>query len=174
MIKKNVGRIFYSLFLGCLLVLFLGGCKAKQKAEAEKVKAEKTNSEAIKFENEILTLATLRPIFGEAKDDRPGIYDAISSDNEIIIAYRFYTTEIKDIDDDIALDLVPKIENFYKTFKTPDRLYFGIYVARPTSLGRWNPYCSFLVTRKIMRQADWTTLILKDFFKIVQELKYAE
>lgn len=171
---KCLLRVLALLFVGAVVVFFVGACsKAEEQAKAEK-KVEKKEAAAMRFEDEIMTMKTLQPIFGVAKDASSGIYDAIFSDNELFISYRFYTTEPSDIDDDIGLELAPKIEKFYNTFKTPDRVVFGIYVSRPDYVGRWDPYCSFAVTRKIIKQSEWTTLIAKDFFKFVQVLKYAE
>ncbi len=172
--RQYVGRFVFLGFLGFLLVFFTGACKARQGMESERPGTEKAEPEAVLFENEIMTLKTLSPVFGQAKEDASGIYDVIPSDNEFFIAYRFYAEEGTDVKEGISRDLMPKIENFYKTFKTPDRLYFGIYTANPTSLGQWTPYCSFFVTRKIARETEWTTLAVADFFKIVQGLKYAE
>jgi hypothetical protein len=167
-------RVLELLLLGFAVIFILNPCsKAEEQAKAEK-KADSQGAAAMKFEDEIMTLQTLRPIFGEAKDAQSGIYDAIFSDNEFFISYRFYTTEASEIDDDIGLELAPRIEKFYSTFKKPDRIVFGIYVSRPDYAGRWDPYCSFAVTRQIIKQSEWTTLLAKEFFKFVQNLKYAQ
>ena len=116
---KHMMRALGLLLLGFAVIFILNACsKAEEQAEAEK-KADNQAAAAMKFEDESMTLQTLRPIFGEAKDDQSGIYDAIFSDNELFISYRFYTTEASEIDDDIGLELAPRIEKFYNTFK-PD------------------------------------------------------
>ena len=171
--SKRVMRVLGLLLLGFAVIFILNACsKAEEQAKAEK-KADNQEAAAMKFEDESMTLQTLRPIFGEAKDAESGIYDAIFSDNELFISYRFYTTEASEIDDDIGLELAPRIEKFYNTFKSPDRIVFGIYVSRPDNSGRWDPYCSFVVTRQIIKQSEWTTLIAKEFFKFVKDLKYS-
>jgi hypothetical protein len=173
MSSKYLIRVLCLLLTGAVIIFFLGACsKAEEQAKAEK-KADNQEAAAMKFEDELMTLQTLRPIFGEAKDAQSGIYDAIFSDNELFISYRFYTTEASEIDDDIGLELAPRIEKFYNTFKKPDRIVFGIYVSRPDYAGRWDPYCSFVVTRQIIKQSEWTTLIAKEFFKFVKDLKYS-
>lgn len=172
---KEATKIMLLCLLGFLVVAFLGACKSEQKTEAgtAKVRAEKL-PESEKFEDEMMTLETLRPIFGEARDDNSGIYDAVSNDNELSLSYRFYTREVSDIDDDIGLELAPKIEQLYTKFRTPDRVVFGIYVSHPETPGQWKPYCSFVVTREIIKKSEWTTLLAKDFFKFVLDLKYTE
>jgi hypothetical protein len=38
----------------------------------------------------------------------------------------------------------------------------------------WKPYCTFVTTRKLIQETNWTNLPAKGFFQVVLELKYAD
>lgn len=92
------------VFAGLSTLLFLDGCKAGEETKAEKVEVELAE----------ITLDAVKPIMGEAKDDISGIVDLAKGENELIMSYRFYTTDTADLDSRIGLDLAPKLKALYK------------------------------------------------------------
>jgi len=93
---------------------------------------------------------------------------------ELIVTYHFYEARKKGLDERMGQDLAPKIQALYRKFPGLHRITFKIEVYEQRDVVLWRPYCSFVTTRKIIDDTDWTSLLLKDFFGIVQELAYAE
>jgi hypothetical protein len=119
-------------------------------------------------------LETAKAVFGQADAQLSGIFDLIKSDNEITIVYHFYTSEPKDIDDDIGIEMGPKIKAFYQKYKTLDRVLFNVEVIRSGLDSDWKPYCAFRMTRKIIEETNWTEILDKDLFKAAENLTYVE
>ena len=70
--------------------------------------------------------------------------------------------------------MAPKIQALYRKFKSIDRVVFKVDVFERRDVIEWRNYCSFATTRRLIDETNWTSLLLKDFFKVVLELKYAE
>jgi hypothetical protein len=145
-----------------VLVIFggLAACKGK-------------TSEALKpvEEQAVYTLDVLKPILGEAREDNSGIIDVTGDANELIIAYRYYDVDKLNYDDDMAKEIGPKIEALYAKFKKLDRVVFQVTANDPVVLGQWKPYVNFAITRKLVDELDWSSILTVDFFKNVIELK---
>jgi hypothetical protein len=165
--SRNNLRILGFLALIIWATFFMSACKGKEKAEAPAT--EKTALQA-----EDISLDTISAVLGKPEGDKSGIFDLDKSENELQVNYHFYTPEAKDIDDDIGLDLAPKIQELYKKFKTIDRVAFVIHVFHAGLSAEWEPYCSFAMTRKVINETNWTDLLATEFFKVVLELKYAK
>jgi len=144
-----------------ILVLWsLNACKSKE--EAENVVSEP------------LTLSSITPIFGEAKEDVSGAFDFSQGDQEMIVSYRFFTQDFNDLDSQIGTELTPKIQAFYKAFKQADRVILNVSVPRSDLPGEWKPFASFAVSRKLVQETDWSQLLAKDLFTIALELKHID
>ena len=165
--SRNNLRILGFLALIIWATFFMSACKGKEKAEAPAT--EKTGLQA-----EDISLDTISAVLGKPEAEKSGIFDLGKSENELQIVYHFYTPEPKDIDDDIGADLASKIQELYKKFKTVDRVAFAIHVFHAGLSVEWKPYCTFVMTRKVINETNWTDLLATEFFKVVLELKYAE
>jgi len=160
----RVFRVFGLLFLAAVLTFSLSACK--QKAKPDEAVQE------VGIEPERVTVDSIAAVMGKPEADKSGIFDLGKGENEVQIIYHFYTTEPKDIDDDIGREMGPKIRDLYKKFKKIDRVEFLISILDPDKHVDWVPYCTFVLTRKVINETDWTKLLDDDFFKVVQELKY--
>jgi hypothetical protein len=157
--KEKLVAIFVFLVLGVILVAFSVSCK----------KAEKKAPESLAISEEMLI-----PVFGDPKDGKSGVVDVSESDEGLILAYHFATEETSEFDDDIGRDLGPKIREFYKQFPQVDRVAFGILIPTTGNELGWKDYVSFVMTRKLVTETDWTTIIDDDLLKLALEVKYAE
>jgi uncharacterized protein YcfL len=151
--------------LAFLTLSYLAACKSQPQKEAAPEAAAAA---------ETVDIDSVSAVMGKAQTQVSGVFDVNQADTELQIVYHFYTDQMSDIDDDIGVDLAPKIREFYRTFKTIDRVVFSVEVSHPTTLDVWTPYCSFATTRQLIEETDWTNLLAADFFKVVLELKYAE
>jgi hypothetical protein len=165
--SRNNLKILGFLALIIWATFFMAACKGKEKAETPA-----TENTALQAED--ISLDTISAVLGKPEAEKSGIFDLGKSENELQIVYHFYTPEAKDIDDDIGLDLAPKIQELYKKFKTIDRVAFAVYVFHAGLSAEWKPYCTFVMTRKVINETNWTDLLATEFFKVVLELKYAE
>jgi len=164
--SKKLVRFFGLLALVGATMIFISACKAKETTEAGAAeKAEPADQ---------ITMPMVAAVLGKAEAEHSGVFDMTIGDNELWIVYHFYTPEIQDINDDIGTDMAPKIKELYKTFKTLDRVVFVVQVSHPDSPMEWKPYCAFVMTRKVIKETNWTDLLDRDFFQVVQELKYAQ
>ena len=152
------------IFLAIALAFSLSACKKKG-----------TPDEAVQevgIEPERVTVDSVAAVLGRPEAEKSGVFDLGKGENEVQVIYHFYTMEPKDIDDDIGREMGPKLREFYKKFKKIDRVEFLVNILDPDKRVDWVPYCSFVLTRKVMNETDWTKLLDDDFFKVVQELKY--
>jgi hypothetical protein len=143
-------------------------CKSGEKEAVE----EKASKEE-KGEVEILSVEQLIPIFGESTGTESGIVDVYQDQEELLISYNLYVVDEDGIDEEIGLDLAPKIRKFYEKFKTYDSVAFKVFVPDSGEEG-WKPYVYFVMNRKLVEQTNWTDLLETDFLKVVKELKYYE
>jgi hypothetical protein len=156
--EKSIA-IFVFLVLGVILVAFSVNCK----------KAEKKTTERLAVSQEMLL-----PIFGDPKDGKSGVVDVSETDEGLILAYHFATEETSDFDDDIGRDLGPKIRELYKQFPQVDRITFGVSIPTTGNELGWKDYVSFVMTRKLVTETDWTTILDDDLLRVALEVKYAE
>jgi hypothetical protein len=161
-LRLKTMALFGVIALAFLALAFISACKSSPKEETAAPAAE------------VVDLAAVSAVLGRAEDQTSGLFDLDQADGELQISYHFYTDQMSEINDDIGVEMAPKIRELYRTFKTIDRIVFSVQVAHPTSLQEWKPYCSFATTRKLIEETDWTNLLAADFFKVVLELKYAE
>jgi hypothetical protein len=120
---------------------------------------------------EELSLAALTPVFGEAKDVTSGLADFTQSDKGIILSYHFYLTDQTSADQDIARELAPKIRKLYGHFKNVDRVSFEVSLPDQASPDDWNPYVSFSLTRKIVKETGWSDLLDNDLLGSALDIK---
>jgi len=156
--------------LAALAVLALAACQGGEKIAAPAPPVEKTVTPPA----EELSLEALYGILGKAEAENSGIFDLSKGENEMIVTYHFYEARKKGMEDRIGPDMAPKIQALYRKFKSIDRVVFKVDVFERRDVIEWRPYCSFATTRRLIDETNWTSLLLKDFFKVVLELKYAE
>lgn len=151
---KNIAT---SILLSLTMIAFLGACKGKAVEEAKPVDPP-----------QIVSLETLQPVLGEAKEDVPGVVDVTTGAEEVVINYRYYDADLLNIDNDMVTELAPKIQALYKNFKTLDRVVFRISINDATP-GEWKPYSSFALTRKIVGEIQWSGILAEDFLRYALE-----
>jgi hypothetical protein len=159
--RKTSG--LWGLGLVILAGLVLGGAVA---CRSEKPAAPKTE--------DMLSMAVLTPVFGEAKDVKPGLADFTQSDTEIILSYHLYLTDRTNADGEIARDLAPKIRKLYGHFGNVDRVSFEVSLPDLSSPDDWRPYVSFALTRKIVKESGWSDLLDTDLLSIALDVKRTE
>jgi len=165
-------------FLGIVLVavlaaLTLTACQGREKTGAPAVPApaaEKT----VNTSSEELNTEALSAVLGKAEAENSGVFDVAKGENELVVTYHFYEARKRGLEDRLGPDMAPKIQALYRKFKTIDRVVFKVDLFERRDVIEWRPYCSFATTRKLIDETDWTSLLLKEFFKVVLELKYAE
>jgi hypothetical protein len=155
--------------LAVAAALSLSACRG-QKSEAPAAAAIETPAAP----SEDLSVESLSAILGKAEAENSGVFESAKRNDELVVTYHFYEARKKGMDDRIGPDLAPKIQLLYRKFKSIDRVVFKVDVFERRDVIEWRPYCSFVTTRKIIDETNWTSLLLKDFFKVVLEMKYAE
>lgn len=122
------------------------------------------------------TMAALRTILGEAKEDYPGVEDIEQSGTELIIYYRFIPQDADALQEELGEDLAPKIKQIYETDQAVDLIHFVVSIPFVEETGgtSYKRQLSFVMTRKIFIETDWIGLLGRDFLKIVQDLKATE
>jgi hypothetical protein len=163
-------HLYAFLGLAVLAVLSLAACQRGEKTAAPAPAAEKAAAPPAGE----LTLETLSSVLGKAEAENSGIFDLTKSENELTVTYHFYEARTRGMEERFGPDLAPKIQALYKKFKTIDRVAFKVDVFARRDAIEWRPYCSFVTTRKLMDETNWTNLLLKDFFKVVLELKFVD
>jgi hypothetical protein len=161
----RVSRIVFAVVMSGAAALMLAACKGNGPAAP-------AGSEISAVQEETTDQAAFSEILGKAGAEKSGIFDLVRGDTEFWLVYQFYTPEAKDIDDDIGMDLGPKIQALYKKFKTLDRIHFVVDVFYAGSSVDWKPYCSFVMTRKVFNETDWANLLSGELFRVVLELKH--
>ncbi|HPW17330.1 MAG TPA: hypothetical protein PLP83_02995 [Candidatus Aminicenantes bacterium] len=122
----------------------------------------RSEREAAPKVREEFSLASLTPVFGEARDANSGLADFTESDQGLILSYHFYLTDRTDADQEIARELAPKIRRLYGRFRNVDRVSFEVSMPDKASPDYWSPYVSFSLTRKIVKRTGWTDLLDTD------------
>jgi len=165
--KQLISNFFYWTLIFLILVLF-SVCKSSEK-EKEKAAAEKIEER----EKEILSVGKLIPIFGESTGTQSGISDLSQSQEEILISYNLYIADMSKFDEEIGRDMAPKVQKFYEEFDTPDRVAIRVFVPG-SGEEPWRQYVFFVVTRKLVKQTEWTNLLAIEFLRVVENVKYNE
>jgi hypothetical protein len=123
---------------------------------------------------QLLSMDTLMPVFGEARDVNSGLADFTQSDKEIILSYHLYLTDRTNADKEMARDLAPKIRKFYSHFPSVDRVSFEVSLPDSSSTDDWRPYVSFALTRKLVKESGWSDLLDTDLLSIAVDVKRTE
>jgi hypothetical protein len=146
------------LVIVVLFAALFGACKSEQKME------EKEETVAIKKD-------MLTPILGEGEGSVSGIMDVEQTLGELQISYYLAIDDLSTFDDEIERELAPKIPALYKKFLEIDRTLFTVNVPR-TGEPPYRPYVSFAVTRKLVRETEWSNLLELKFFEVVLDVEY--
>ncbi len=155
--KKSVSFLLSFLVLAFLIAILMPACKEK----------EGTSPQA-----ERITLETFAAVLGQAEAQTSGITELQKTDQGLVVTYHLYLSQPQDFDALIGSDLAPKVEQLYKTFTSIDKVKFAVETPDLAETGRWQPYCSFQMTRKIYNQLNWSNLLAHDLFKVC-EVSYA-
>jgi hypothetical protein len=123
---------------------------------------------------EELSLQALTPVFGEAQDTNSGLADFTLSDEGLILSYHFYLTDPSNADQEISRDLAPKIRRLYGHFKNVDRVSFEVSLPDQESPVGWDPYVSFSLTRKLVKETGWSDLLDTDLLSGALDVKRAK
>lgn len=176
MVHPATARVtsFYGIVLvSVLAALALTACQGREKTVAPAVPAPAAEKAVVSPSEELNTEA-LSTVLGKAEAENSGVFDVAARENELVVTYHFYEARRKGMEDRIGPDMAPKIQALYKKFSTIDRVVFKVDLFERRDVIEWRPYCSFATTRKLIDETNWTSLLLKDFFKVVLELKYAD
>jgi hypothetical protein len=158
--RTTIAGGFGLAVLAGLIVASAMACKA------EKPAAPKTE--------EMLSMAALTPVFGNARDTKAGLADFTQSDTEIVLSYHLYLADLTNADKEIARDLAPKIRKLYGQFGAVDRVRFEVSLPDPSAPDDWNPYVSFVLTRKIVKETGWSNLLDTDLLSVAIDVKRAQ
>lgn len=134
----------------------------------------RSEKSALPKTEEMLSLAALTPVFGEARDAASGLADFTQSDTEIILSYHLYLNDRSNADAEIARDLAPKIRRLYGHFASVDRANFEVSLPDLTSPDDWKPYVSFVLTRKIVKETGWSDLLDTDLLGAALDVKRSD
>lgn len=149
--KKRVSLLLSILVLAFLTVILMPACKKKETTPAQA---------------EEITLETLAAVLGKAEAETSGIAALNKTSQGLVVNYHLYLPETQDFDALIGSDLAPKIKELYQKFTTIDNVTFEVQTPDYARTGKWQPYCSFDMTRKIYKQLNWTNLLARDLFKV--------
>jgi hypothetical protein len=166
----NHRRVMAPALLGLAFLAALAACQGGDQANVPDPAMKKAAATAA----EELTLEGLYGILGQGEAENSGIVDLAKSETELIVTYHFYEARKKGLEDRIGPDMAPKIQALYRKIRTIDRVVFKVDVFERRDVLEWRPYCTFVTTRRLIDETNWTSFLLKDFFKVVLELKYAE
>lgn len=155
--KREMSIFFCIITLVFLTFLLASSCKSEKKVETE-----------------IISFETITPIFGKSEANGPGAFDASQADNQILISYRFIPKDVANIDKELGLDLAPKIQEFFKKYKTIDTITFGLYIPRVAGQPEFKPYVSFDITRKVMNETVLLDMLASDILRVAENVKYFE
>jgi hypothetical protein len=161
--RGGLGIPALGLALAAVLVLVVASACRTEKPAPASAPAE-----------EELSLQALTPVFGEAKDINSGLADFTLSDQGLILSYHFYLTDPSNADQEISRDLAPKIRKLYGHFKNVDHVSFEVSLPDEASPVGWNPYISFSLTRKIVKETGWSDLLDTDLLSGALDVKRAK
>jgi hypothetical protein len=169
---RNLFHLFVLLAMVLLVGTFSTVCKSKKAEMAEKTEPAEQTAMAETPD----TMATLRTILGEAKEDFPGVQDIEQTESELVVYYRFIPKDPDALQEELGEDLAPKIKQIYETDKAADVMQFVVSIPFVDETGgtSYKRQLSFVMTRKIFIETDWIGLLSRDFLKVVQDLKVAD
>lgn len=119
-----------------------------------------------------ITMDSLAEVLGKADGGRSGLVDMAQEGDELRLTYLLYVPDRSMLDQLIGADIAPKVRGLYGKFKDLDRVIFSVQTAMAGSVPPGAPYCSFVMTRKIYNETNWTGLLDRDLFKICREITY--
>jgi hypothetical protein len=156
------GKFLLSGIFGCALLVFLltalpAACRAK--------KAEPAPG------GERITLDEVKAVLGIANDYASGAVDVTDGDGEVIVSYRYYDVDLQNYESDFSLEVVSKIQAFFRKFKTADRLHLQVMANDASTPGLWKPFAEFTLDRKTVEKIQWTGLLAKYIEVEVQKTK---
>ncbi len=159
---RNRPVVLYAAFFAAFaLCVCLPACKAKDTGLLR-------SQSQIRGAMDELRVADLKPVLGEARDDASGVVECSSTEDALVISYRYYDADLLNIDNDMVTEMAPKIQALYKKFHALDRIRFQVAI-NSTTPGKWEPYASFLITRTIVDEMQWSGILFEDFLKRVLE-----
>lgn len=159
------------LLLGLLTAFAMTGCKGKESPPTP-TPAPVTEKPAVPSDE--ITMDTVASVLGKAEAENSGVFELNKTDQELQVTYHFYRLHQRRMEEFLGPDLAPKIQALYKKFPSIDRVFFKVNAFIRTDGIQWKPYCTFVTTRKLIQETNWTDQLANDLFKVVQDLKYIE
>lgn len=144
---------------GLLIASFGTACKAEKEEIAEPK------------EKLAMSVDMLTPILGKGEGSSSGVLDVDYGENGLAVSYYLFIEDTSTFAAKLGADLAPKLKELYAKYENIDRVEFTINIPAEADPA-WKPYASFVVTRKIMNETDWTKLLDEDFLQVVEDLKY--
>jgi hypothetical protein len=104
------------------------------------------------------------------------VEDIEQTESELIVYYRFIPENPDALQEELGEDLAPKIKQIYETDKAANIIQFVVSIPFVDETGgkSYKRQLSFVMTKKIFEETDWTGLLSSDFLKVVQDLKAVE
>ncbi len=152
--------ILLAVGLAVAVLGFAGACN----------KGAKTESVSASTPAPTLDIAAVEAVLGQARDDASGVIDFTQGDNEAMVSYRYYDEDLQNVDNDLVNELTPKIEQLYAKYPHLDRVLFQVSI-NSTTPGEFRPYLNFVMTKKILKETEWSGILAEDFLKNVIEVK---
>ncbi len=154
-IGKMMLRISGYLLIAAVVAAGAYFCKGKENPDASTI-----------------TVDSLADVLGRADGSRSGLVDMSKSGDEVRLTYLLYVPDRSMLDQMIGAEIAPKLRELYGKYKGIDRVVFSVETALSGSVPPGTPYCSFVMTRKIYNETNWTGLLDRDLFKICREITY--
>jgi hypothetical protein len=170
--SRNLSHLFVLLPVVLLMATFSTVCKSKDAEMTEKTEP----AEQMETAETPDTMGNLKAILGEAKEDFPGVQDIEQTESELVVYYRFIPNNPDAMQEELGEDLAPKIRQVYETDKAADIIRFVVSIPFVDEAGgtSYKRQLSFVMTRKIFNETDWSGLLSREFLKAVQDLKAIE
>jgi hypothetical protein len=150
------------IFIIELFCLFLIGCSLE-----EKDILPNTSAESFK--------AAVEDIFGLSKSElSSGIGRIQYSKDESVINYHFYPTGYFKFEDELGVDLAPKIKRLYEIGGEFDRITFLIkgYFEDKYGKGEWLPVLSFEFNKTIYYKVNWENFLKQNLLEVSENVKW--
>jgi hypothetical protein len=146
------GKFLWTGIIGCAFIVFLfaalpAACRAKKAGPAPGV--------------EPMTLDEVKTVFGVANDYASGAVDLTNGATEVIVAYRYYDVDLQNYEADFSAEVAPKVQAFFRKFKTVDNLHLQVMANDASTPGLWKPFSEFTLDRKTVEKIQWTGLLAK-------------
>jgi hypothetical protein len=146
------GKFSWLGIIGCAFIVFLlaalpAACRAKKAGPAPGA--------------EPMTLDEVKAVFGVANDFASGAVDLTKGETEVIVAYRYYDVDLQNYEADFSMEVAPKVQAFFRKFKTVENLHFQVMANDAATPGLWKPFSEFTLDRKTVEKIQWTGLLAK-------------